>query len=242
MIELCASLFDWARFRQTKGAVKLHLLLDHDGYLPVFAHVTDGKVHEVKVAQALTFPPGSIVAIDKGYLDYDLFWRWNQGGVFFATRQKDNADFRVSEEKPLPRRRSILRDQVIERAGFYSQRKYPGRHEAAVSLGRGERKDHCASDQSPDVRRDDGCRIVQGPMADRDLFQNDQTESEDQDLRGNLSERTFDPDLDSIDRRPDPEVSKVPVPVPVVAVEYGGDAALQPVHLQEFMDVGGPTL
>jgi hypothetical protein len=126
VIELCASLFDWARFRQTKGAVKLHLLLDHDGYLPVFAHVTDGKVHEVKVAQALTFPPGSIVAIDKGYLDYELFWRWNQGGVFFVTRQKDNADFQVLEEKPIPRRRSILRDQVIELAGFYSQRKYPG--------------------------------------------------------------------------------------------------------------------
>jgi hypothetical protein len=62
-IKLCASLFDWARFRQTKGAVKLHLLLGHDGYLPVFAHVTDGKVHEVKVAQALMFPPGSIVAM-----------------------------------------------------------------------------------------------------------------------------------------------------------------------------------
>jgi hypothetical protein len=69
VIELCASLFDWARFRQTKGAVKLHLLLDHDGYLPVFAQITEGKVHEVKVARAMTFPPGSIVVIDRGYID-----------------------------------------------------------------------------------------------------------------------------------------------------------------------------
>jgi len=60
-IDLCLSLFDWAAFRTTKGAVKLHLLLDHEGYLPVFAHITEGKVHEVKVAQTLFFPPGSIV-------------------------------------------------------------------------------------------------------------------------------------------------------------------------------------
>jgi hypothetical protein len=71
-----------AKFRQTKGAVKLHLLLDHDGYLPVFAHITDGKTHEVKVAQSMIFPSGSIVAIDKGYVDYDLFWRWTQSCVF----------------------------------------------------------------------------------------------------------------------------------------------------------------
>jgi len=91
VIELCASLFDWAKFRQTKGAVKLHLLLDHDGYLPVFAHITEGKVHEVKVAQSMIFPPGSIIVVDKGYIDYELFWRWTEGGVFFVTRQKDNA-------------------------------------------------------------------------------------------------------------------------------------------------------
>jgi hypothetical protein len=90
VIELCASLFDWTRFRQTKGAVKHPLLLDDDGYLPVFAHISDGKVHEVKVAQAKTFPPGSIVAMDKGDIDYELFWRWTEGGVFFVTRQKDN--------------------------------------------------------------------------------------------------------------------------------------------------------
>ena len=127
VIELCASLFDWAKFRQTKGAVKLHLLLDHDGYLPVFAHITDGKTHEVKVAQTMLFPSGSIVAIDKGYVDYKLFWRWTQSGVFFVTRQKDNARYAVVEERPLPRHRNILSDQVIKLEGFYSHRKYPDR-------------------------------------------------------------------------------------------------------------------
>ena len=127
VIELCANLFDWAKFRQTKGAVKLHLLLDHDGYLPVFAHITDGKGQEVKVAQTMTFPSGSIVAIDKGYVDYELFWRWTGESVFFVTRQKDNARYRVVEERPLPKHRNILRYQVIEMEVWTSHRKYPGR-------------------------------------------------------------------------------------------------------------------
>jgi len=126
VIELCASLFDWAKFRQTKGAVKLHLLLDHDGYLPVFAHITDGKTHEVNIAQTMTFPPGSIVALDRGYIDYELFWRWTQEGVFFVTRQKDNASYSVLEEKPIPKHRNILSDQIIELDVFYSRKKHPG--------------------------------------------------------------------------------------------------------------------
>ncbi len=124
-IELCASLFDWAKFRTTKGAVKLHLLLDHEGYLPVFAHITEGKIHEVNIARGLHIPRGSILVIDRGYVDYALFGRWTQDGVYFVTRQKDNADYTVIEEKPLPQNRNILRDQIIELSGFYSQQKCP---------------------------------------------------------------------------------------------------------------------
>jgi hypothetical protein len=126
VIELCASLFDWAKFRQTKGAVKLHLLLDHDGYLPVFARITDGKVHEVKIAQTMTFPAGSIVAIDRGYIDYELFWKWTGADVSFVTGMKDNARYRVLEDRPLPMHRNILADQIIELEGFYPRQKYPG--------------------------------------------------------------------------------------------------------------------
>lgn len=74
----------------------------------------------------MNFPPGSIVAIDRGYVDYNLFWRWTQDGVFFVTRQKDNARYRVVEERPLPKHRNILSDQVIEMEVFYSHQKYPG--------------------------------------------------------------------------------------------------------------------
>jgi hypothetical protein len=125
VIDLCATLFDWASFRQTKGAVKLHLLLDHDGYLPVFATVTEGNVHEVNVARGLSFPKGSILAIDMGYTDYAMFARWTAEGVFFVTRQKDNAAYRVVEGLETPRNRNIVKDQLIEFTGYYARKDCP---------------------------------------------------------------------------------------------------------------------
>ncbi len=125
VIDLCATLFDWAKFRQTKGAVKLHLLLDHEGYLPVFACVTEGKVHEVNIAYTLQFPKGSILAVDMGYVDYDLFSRWTEEGVYFVTKQKKRAFFKVIEDRDVPDNRNIITDQIIELAGYYAKLKCP---------------------------------------------------------------------------------------------------------------------
>ena len=113
VIALCASVFDWAKFRRSKGAVKLHLLLDHDGHLPSFAVVTEGKQHEVRVARQLRFAPGTILAIDRGYTDYQWFADLTKEGVYFVTRLKDNADYSVIEERKLPQRKGLQRDQVI---------------------------------------------------------------------------------------------------------------------------------
>jgi hypothetical protein len=113
-IDLCLSLFPWAEFRQTKGAVKLHMVLDHDGYMPVFATVTDGKCHEVKVAQTMTFPKGSIVVFDRGYYDFKMFHEWTTQGVYFVTRLKGNAAYVVVEERPAPQNSNVLSDQVIK--------------------------------------------------------------------------------------------------------------------------------
>jgi hypothetical protein len=118
VIDLCASVFDWARFRRTKGAVKLHLLLDHDGFLPCYAVITEGKQHEIGVARQLRYEPGTLLAIDRGYLDYGWFADLSQQGVYFVTRMKDNADYVVLEERELPHRKGLLRDQVI---CFYQQ-------------------------------------------------------------------------------------------------------------------------
>jgi hypothetical protein len=112
-IELCASVFDWAKFRRTKGAVKLHLMLDHDGLLPCYGVITDGKQHEVTVTRQWQFEPGTVLVFDRGYTDYDWFEQLTNHGVFFVTRLKSNADFIVVEDRPVPERKGIVRDQII---------------------------------------------------------------------------------------------------------------------------------
>jgi hypothetical protein len=100
VIDLCLEMFDWARFRRTKGAIKLHLQLQDQGCLPCWALVTEGRMHEVRVAQGLRFEPGTIVAMDRGYTDYKLFGRWTEQGVFFVTRMKTNALYEVVHTIP----------------------------------------------------------------------------------------------------------------------------------------------
>ena len=113
VIDLCATMFDWAKFRLTKGAVKLHLLLDHDGYLPSFAVISEGKKHEVRVARQMQFAPGAILVFDRGYTDYLWFTNLTQQAVYFVTRLKENADYGVLEKREVPQRRGVLRDEVI---------------------------------------------------------------------------------------------------------------------------------
>ena len=124
-IDLCLAMFDWAKFRQTKGAIKLHLLLDHDGYLPSFAIVTEGNVSDIKVARQFHFDPGTIVVDDRGYNDYALFGQWTAGGVYFVTRMKDNALYEVIGEKGVPQNRHILKDEMIELRGPKAIEKCP---------------------------------------------------------------------------------------------------------------------
>jgi len=113
IIDLCLSMFNWATFRQTKGAVKLHLLLDHDGYLPVYAHLSEGNVHELRVAKSLHFPKGSVVVMDRAYVDYRQFARWTKAGIFFVTRLKENANYWDFEDWPVPKNSNVLKDQLI---------------------------------------------------------------------------------------------------------------------------------
>ena len=108
VIDLCLSMFNWATFRQTKGAVKLHLLLDHDGYLPVFAHLSEGRVNEMIVAKSLNFAKGTVVVMDRGYIA-----RWTKAGIFFVTRLKENANYWDFEDWPLPKSSNVVKDQLI---------------------------------------------------------------------------------------------------------------------------------
>ena len=125
VIDLCIKLFDWAKFRRTKGAIKLHLVLDHEGYLPSFGVISEGKTHDVKVAHTLSFEPGTVVVDDRGYNDYRLFAKWTEEEVYFVTRMKENALYKVIESRPVPQNRSVLKDQVIGLTGIDAWEKCP---------------------------------------------------------------------------------------------------------------------
>jgi hypothetical protein len=126
VIDLSLSMYDWAKYQRTKGAIKLHLVLDHDGYLPCFGVVTDGTVGDVTVAQALTFAPGTIVVDDRGYNDYAMFARWCEQGVYFVTRMKTDARFEVEQEQPIfVPQGNVIGDQRIRLSSEQAQRSCP---------------------------------------------------------------------------------------------------------------------
>jgi len=113
IIELCVKVFDWSRFQRTKGAVKLHLQLDHQGCLPCWARVTDGDTNDVRIAQRLDFAPGTIVVIDRGYLDYALYERWSRDGVYFVTRSRTNMLYEIIERRSVGTRGHVKCDETI---------------------------------------------------------------------------------------------------------------------------------
>jgi hypothetical protein len=124
-ISLCLEMFPWAKFRQAKGGVKAHVLLDHDDYLPRYVLITEARRSDVKMADSFPLNPGSIVAMDRGYNDYALFGTWTDQKIFFVTRLKDNAAYEVLEEGPIPANRDIRADQLIRFTGDKAQRDCP---------------------------------------------------------------------------------------------------------------------
>ena len=112
-IDLCAEMFDWAQYKRTQGAVKLHLVLDNEGYLPRFAVITDGKSADVTVAQSFRFEPGTIVAMDKGYVDYQWGKQLTEDGVYFVTRFKRDLQYEVIGEREVPQNSQVRRDVDI---------------------------------------------------------------------------------------------------------------------------------
>ena len=112
-IELCATVFDWANYKRAKGAAKVHLVLDHEGHLPRFAVITDGKKSDQAVARTMRFEPGTILAIDRGYVDFAWWQELTDGGVFFVTRFKKDLKLEVIEQRETPKTGGILRDHVV---------------------------------------------------------------------------------------------------------------------------------
>lgn len=126
-IDLCLSLFPWAKFRTTKAAVKLHTLLDLRGAIPSFIHISDGKLHDVNVLDVLIAEPGSFYVMDRGYLDFQRLYRLHQAASFFVTRAKSNFKFKRVYSRPIDRSAGLLCDQEVQLIVFYSQQAYPER-------------------------------------------------------------------------------------------------------------------
>lgn len=127
MLPLCLKLFDWARYRTTKGAAKLHMVLDYDGCLPVFAHLSDGKKHEINVAKTISFPKGSLILFDRGYIDYKWMNDLDSSHHFFVTRAKENMAYEILEENFIPpdKTTTVLKDVKIRLVTSKAVADYP---------------------------------------------------------------------------------------------------------------------
>jgi hypothetical protein len=126
-IDLCLSLFPWAKFRQRKGAIKLHTLLDLRGSIPILIYVTQGKTHEVNLLDDLIIEPGAIYLFDRGYLDFARLYKIHQCGAFFIIRAKSNFRFRRIYSQPVDKAKGVQADQIIKLRGFYARKDYPER-------------------------------------------------------------------------------------------------------------------
>jgi DDE family transposase/uncharacterized protein DUF4372 len=125
VIDLCLSLFPWARFRSTKAAIKLHTLLDLRGSIPTFVALTEGLVHDVNILDELPIEAGAIYIMDRGYLDFTRLARLTSAGAFFVIRAKSNLKSYVVESRPVDRSCGLRCDQTIRLRGFYSKQGYP---------------------------------------------------------------------------------------------------------------------
>jgi transposase len=124
-IDLCLSVFDWAPFRSTKAAVKLHTLLDLRGSIPAFIHVSDGKLHDVNVLDILPVEAGAFYVMDRGYVDFERLYAMHQAGAFFVTRAKAGMDARRVYSHAADRTSGVICDQRVMLNGFYSAKNYP---------------------------------------------------------------------------------------------------------------------
>jgi hypothetical protein len=124
-IDLCLSLFDWAPFRSTKAAIKLHTLLDLRGAIPAFIHISDGKLHDVNVLDLLTLEAGAFYVMDRGYVDFARLYTLHQAGAFFVTRAKSAMDARRVYSATVDRATGVICDQRVMLNGYYSAKRYP---------------------------------------------------------------------------------------------------------------------
>jgi len=196
-IDLCLSLFDWAPFRSTKAAIKMHTLLDLRGNIPAFIHISDGKMADVNVLDFLPIEAGAFYIMDRGYVDFARLYVLHQAGAFFVTRAKRGMSARRVYSKNTDRTTGVICDQLVMLNGFYSSQEYP------VHLRRirykdqrpGVRKNTDFLDQQYGLATPNDCFALQEPLASRAFLQMDQATSENQAFSGHKRECRKDSNL-----------------------------------------------
>ena len=196
VIDLCLSMFPWAKFRRAKGALKVHVGMDHEGRLPTFVAVTEGRTSDIEVARTLRLPKGSIVAADRAYLDFEWINSLILQGVFLVTRLKKGIRYRVVERRGANRRQGVTSDQTIEFTSARGRRRCP-RRLRRIGCRDLETGKHCVllTTNFQLVGEDDRGHL-QVALAGRAVLQVDQAEPEGEELRGHLAQRGHDAALD----------------------------------------------
>lgn len=131
-IDLCLSVFWWAKFRKTKGGIKMHTLYDITTQIPAFVHITDAKVHDVRAMDMIPYESGAYYIFDRGYVDYERLYRITQLGSYFVIRAKKGMQFECSEQRKVDVSTGVLSDQVGSLVGFYNSKQYPEKFRKVV--------------------------------------------------------------------------------------------------------------
>ena len=196
LIDLCLSLFPWARFRRHKGAVKLHTLLDLRGSIPAMIYITQGRVHDVNLLDTVALEPGAIYIMDRGYLDFARLHRIHHERAFFITRAKSNLRFRRLYSHPVDKSTGVQCDQTIALQGFYVPKRLPGKAAPYPVFRPRKPQASCLLDQPLLSAGYHGCPALPLSLANRAILQVDQAASPNQGLLWHIGERREDPNLD----------------------------------------------
>jgi hypothetical protein len=195
-VDLCLSLFRWARFRTTKSAIKIHTLLDLRGPIPSFVEVTDGKFHDSFMLDALLIEPGAFYVMDRGYMDFARLYHLHRACAYFVIRGKANLSFRRHRSLPVDRSSGLRSDHIGVFCGHYFAQGLP-RAAAPRALSRlGDPKDACLFDQPHEPGCAHRLRALQVALAGGTLLQMDQGAPAHQDLLRHLGQRGENPGLD----------------------------------------------
>ncbi len=225
-----------------QGAVKLHFTLDHDGYLPTALVIPEGKQHEVTVARQQPFLRGTILILDRGYLDLAWFSRLTDTGVFFVTRMKDGAAYDVVKRHAVPERGGVVADEWIAWRTPLTRAVRAGPALAPRRSGAARRRSLGLSHESSRPWANDDRAHLQGPVANRAVLQGVETERVRQDVRQHLGQRAAHSGLDGADCPAPPQVLADDRDLRLVPVEPGRAAADESLRLSRSLDVAQRAL